>query len=55
MAECNHCGSFVSTEFARVFADNDGRIHACLECANKAGIAQTMSSRFGQMSTAFTS
>jgi len=32
MAECEGCGSFVSAEFARVMGDNDGTVHACIEC-----------------------
>jgi hypothetical protein len=40
MPECNHCGGHVSDQFARVFADDHGRIHACLNCSANAGIAE---------------
>lgn len=32
MPECE-CGAFVTAEWARVMGDNDGNVHACLECA----------------------
>lgn len=35
MPTCQSCKSFVSNRFARVFGDNDNRILACPECANK--------------------
>jgi len=40
MPECNHCGEHVSERFARVFADESGRIRACPGCASNAGIAE---------------
>lgn len=45
MPHCDHCGSHVSDGFARVFADESGRIHACLECSANAGIAGVAMSR----------
>lgn len=30
---CRNCGSYVSETFARVFGDNDDRIHRCLHCS----------------------
>jgi len=40
MPACDHCESHVSEQFARVFADDAGRLHACLDCAANAGIAE---------------
>jgi len=40
MPECNHCGAHVSDRFARVFADERGRIGACPGCSANAGIAE---------------
>ena len=40
MPACNHCGSYVSNDFARVFADQRGRVLACLQCSAQAGIAE---------------
>lgn len=45
MPACDHCDSFVSADFARVFADDDGLIRACLECSGNAGIAKTTRTR----------
>jgi hypothetical protein len=39
MTYCNACGSFVTKDFARVFGDNRGDVHACLECATHADIS----------------
>lgn len=39
------CGTHVSWQFARVFADKDGNIYACPDGAAKAGIAQIMVDR----------
>lgn len=35
MPECE-CGEFVSEQWKRVFADNDGVVHACPDCAANA-------------------
>ena len=32
------CGAHVSATFARVYADDDGEIHACHECAHQGAI-----------------
>ncbi|MFC7167284.1 DUF7563 family protein [Halospeciosus flavus] len=45
MARCNHCGAHVSEHFARVFADDDGRLLACPNCAANAGIAEVSKQR----------
>ncbi|WP_440590507.1 DUF7563 family protein [Natrarchaeobius versutus] len=45
MPECNHCGAHVSERFARVFADEDGEIHACISCSANAGIAEVAKER----------
>jgi hypothetical protein len=39
MPTCDHCGEHVSERFARVFADENGRLHACTNCSANAGIA----------------
>ncbi|MDR5672652.1 hypothetical protein RH858_05760 [Halalkaliarchaeum sp. AArc-GB] len=40
MATCDHCGSHVSEQFARVFADGQGQLNACPACSANAGIAE---------------
>ena len=40
MPKCNHCGSYVSNTFVRVFADERGEVHACPDCSANAGIAE---------------
>lgn len=47
MPECDTCGEHVSQQFARVFAADDGRIHACPSCASKAGIGEVTVARAG--------
>ena len=49
MPECNHCGAHVSDRFARVFADEYGRIHACPSCSANAGIAEVARERARQV------
>ncbi len=41
MPNCDHCGSYVSNEFKRVFADDQGLIMACPACSSTAGIGET--------------
>lgn len=41
MPACVTCGTHVSTRFARVFAANDGVVHACLECSANRQVADT--------------
>ncbi|MFB6122097.1 MAG: hypothetical protein ABEJ78_01380 [Haloferacaceae archaeon] len=45
MARCNHCEAHVSERFVRVFADADGRLHACPNCSANAGIAEVSRQR----------
>ncbi len=45
MPECDHCGAHVSRRFARVFADEQGRIRACPDCSANAGIAEAARER----------
>ncbi|WP_327050623.1 DUF7563 family protein [Halomicrococcus gelatinilyticus] len=45
MPECNHCGAHVSEQFARVFADENGRVRACPDCSANAGIAEVARQR----------
>jgi len=35
-AECDNCGSAVSSRFHRVFCDNDGVLHGCHNCVGNA-------------------
>ncbi|WP_425604691.1 DUF7563 family protein [Halobellus ordinarius] len=37
-SRCLHCGSHVSSDFARTFGDEDGRAHRCLACDSRARI-----------------
>jgi len=32
MTSCSNCGAFVTDRFARVFGDNDEKVHACSDC-----------------------
>lgn len=41
MAYCYECNSHISDDFARVFADEDGIVWACPECAPQSGIAES--------------
>ena len=45
MAHCDHCGTHVSEDFARVFADETGKLNACPGCSANAGIAAVSLSR----------
>jgi len=45
MPTCNHCNAHVSDQFARVFADETGRVHACPSCSANAGIAEVARER----------
>ncbi|MFW6153032.1 MAG: DUF7563 family protein [Halobacteriota archaeon] len=45
MPTCDNCHAHVSEGFARVFADEGGRILACPSCASNAGIADEARSR----------
>ncbi|WP_449329019.1 DUF7563 family protein [Salinigranum salinum] len=45
MPTCDHCGSHVSERFARVFADEVGRVLACPNCSANAGIAEVARNR----------
>jgi len=38
VSECEHCGAFVTDDFARVFGDNQNRVDGCIECEGKIGI-----------------
>ena len=29
---CEYCGNHLSDQYARVFGDQDGRVHRCSEC-----------------------
>jgi hypothetical protein len=45
MPKCDHCGAHVSDQFARVFGDEHGRVHACPGCSANAGIAEVARER----------
>lgn len=45
MPTCNHCDGHVSEAFARVFADDAGRVHACPDCSANANIAERVQQR----------
>lgn len=45
MPTCDNCNGHVSDRFARVFADQAGRILACPSCAANAGIADAARAR----------
>ena len=47
MPRCDHCDAHVSENFARVFADEAGDVHACPDCAANAGIAEVALRRAG--------
>lgn len=36
MSECTNCGGFVTDAYARVFGDNDDRVHECRHCPSDA-------------------
>lgn len=33
MHTCHNCGAFVTSDFSRVFGDNDDVVHVCMNCA----------------------
>jgi hypothetical protein len=45
MPTCDHCDAHVSDRFARVFADEQGRVLACPSCSANAGIAEVARER----------
>jgi len=45
MPACDHCGTHVSEQFARVFADEFGALHACPACSANSGIAEVSRER----------
>ena len=45
MPTCDHCKAHVSERFARVFADESGRLRACPNCSANAGIAEVAQRR----------
>ncbi|WP_192498353.1 DUF7563 family protein [Halorussus halophilus] len=45
MPTCDHCGAHVSERFVRVFADEQGRVRACVSCSANAGIAEVARQR----------
>ena len=49
MPTCDHCDAHVSEQFARVFADEGGRVNACPNCSANAGIAEVARERAHEM------
>jgi hypothetical protein len=45
MPDCKNCGNHISDDFKRVFADDNGEVRACPNCAAQAGIAEESMSR----------
>lgn len=45
MPKCQECGSHISKDFKKVFADEQGRIRACPNCSAQAGIAESSQNR----------
>jgi hypothetical protein len=45
MPTCDNCGAHISDRFVRVFGDPNGKVHACIDCAATAGIAETTRER----------
>lgn len=35
MPECNECGQFLSTQYVKVFGDNNDEVSACPHCTTK--------------------
>jgi hypothetical protein len=44
MPACDHCGTHVSEQFARVF-EHGGALHACPSCSANSGIAEVSRER----------
>lgn len=38
--QCRNCGAYVSSQFAKVFGDNDDEIHRCIECSTLRNLQQ---------------
>jgi hypothetical protein len=49
MSQCTYCDAFVSTDFVRVFGDENGRVYACPNCTANAGIQQVSTERKAAM------
>jgi hypothetical protein len=49
MSHCTYCDTFVSTDFVRVFGDENGRVYACPNCTANAGIQQVSTERKASM------
>jgi hypothetical protein len=43
--ECQNCGARVGPEFVRFYSGNDGKVHACTECANYSQLKYKASGR----------
>lgn len=48
MPDCNHCGAFVTPQFARVFGDNQDDVYGCHDCLAMAELSEGAASREGQ-------
>lgn len=38
MPHCKNCDAFVTSQFARVFGNNQDKVFRCTECSNTRGI-----------------
>ncbi|WP_435366042.1 DUF7563 family protein [Haloarchaeobius sp. DYHT-AS-18] len=45
MPECNGCGGFVTSRFARVFGDNGNDIYGCRSCLPLTALVEGAASR----------
>jgi hypothetical protein len=37
---CRNCGAYATSQFAKVFGDNDDEIHRCIECSTLRNLQQ---------------
>ena len=45
MPECNRCGTFVTSQFTRVFGDNEDEVYGCFDCLPMKELADGVASR----------
>jgi len=47
MHECKQCGSFVTTDFVRVFGNNRNQVYGCPDCMTYADLIEGEGSKPG--------